>query len=90
MMIKVLFYGVTMGVFSSRELQRRVHFDICFRWLCGIGDKPDFRTISDFRKNNMDLLPKLFRDIVEIACRLGYVSLEHVSITNRATTLQRS
>ena len=80
MMLKILFYGVVMGVFSSRELQRRIHFDICFRWLCGVGDKPDFRTISDFRKNNLDILPKLFRDIMEIACRLGYVSLGHVSI----------
>ncbi|MCY0894728.1 MAG: IS1182 family transposase [Alicyclobacillaceae bacterium] len=80
MMVKILFYGVATGVFSSRELQRKIHFDICFRWLCGIGDKPDFRTISDFRKNNLDVLPKLFRDIVEIAGRLGYVSLRHVSI----------
>jgi transposase len=80
MMVKILFYGVATGVFSSRELQRKIQFDICFRWLCGISDRPDFRTISDFRKNNLDVLPELFRDIVEVACRLGYVSLGHVSV----------
>lgn len=80
MLIKVLFYGVATGVFSSRQLQYKIHYDICFRWLCGAGDKPNFRTISDFRKNNLDLLPSLFRSIVEVALKLGYVTLGHVSV----------
>ena len=80
MLVKILFYGVTTGVFSSRQLENRVHYDICFRWLCGVGDKPNFRTISDFRKNNMDLLPGVFRSIVEVAIKLGYVTLGHVSV----------
>ena len=80
MLLKILFYGVTTGVFSSRELQYKIHYDICFRWLCGVGDQPNFRTISDFRKNNLDLLPGTFRSIVEVAMKLGYVTLGHVSV----------
>jgi transposase len=80
MLIKVLFYGVATGVFSSRELQYKIHYDICFRWLCGAGDKPNFHTLSDFRKNNLDLLPGVFRSIVEVALKLGYVTLGHVSV----------
>lgn len=80
MLLKILFYGVATGVFSSRKLQHAIHYDVCFRWLCGAGDKPNFRTISDFRKNNLDLLPGLFRSIVEVALELGYVSLGHVSV----------
>jgi|GEM_PF-1792081 len=58
----------------------QLHYDICFRWLCGGGDKPNFRTLSDFRKNNMDLLPGVFRCIVEVAINLGYATLGHVSV----------
>lgn len=80
MLLKVLFYGVATGEFSSRKLQHAIHYDVCYRWLSGAGDKPNFRTISDFRKNNLDLLPGLFRCIVEVALELGYVSLGHVSV----------
>jgi transposase len=80
MMVKILIYGYATKVFSSRELQQKTQYDICFRWLCGLGQKPNFRTISDFRKNNLDLLPKLFTDVLEVVRELGYASLGHVSI----------
>lgn len=71
LLMKVLFYGYATGVLSSRELQHKIHFDICFRWLCGAGDKPNFRTISDFRKTHLDLLPGLFGRLIEVIQGLG-------------------
>lgn len=42
--------------------------------------KPDFRTISDFRKNNAEELPKLFVQIVRLCKKLGLVGLGHIAI----------
>lgn len=79
MLLKLWFYGYTTGVFTSRKLQKAINENIPFRWLCG-GHQPDFRTLSDFRKNNLKVLPGLFKQVVQIAMELGYVSLGHVSI----------
>ncbi|KRF12002.1 IS1182 family transposase [Paenibacillus sp. Soil787] len=79
MLLKLWFYGYTTGVFTSRKIRTALDENIPFRWLCG-GDRPDFRTISDFRKNNVDRFAELFKQIVQIAMDLGYISLGHVSI----------
>jgi len=79
LMLKLLFYGYATGVFTSRKIRTAIDENIPFRWLCG-GHKPDFRTISDFRKDHLERLPKLFKEVVQIAMKLGYVSLGHVSI----------
>lgn len=42
--------------------------------------KPDFRTISDFRKNNLDLVKLSFQVTVEYAKDIGMVSLGHICI----------
>lgn len=79
MLLKLWFYGYATGVFTSRKIRTALDENIPFRWLCG-GNLPDFRTISDFRKNNLDRFADLFKQIVQIAMELGYVSLGHVSI----------
>ena len=49
MMTKILVYGYCVGVFSSRRIERRLVEDIAFRVLAA-DNRPNFRTISDFRK----------------------------------------
>ena len=53
MMVKVLLYGYCVGVASSRRIAQRLHEDIAFRVLAA-NNTPDFRTISDFRKDNLE------------------------------------
>ena len=60
MMVKVLLYGYCVGVASSRRIAQRLHEDIAFRVLAA-NNTPDFRTISDFRKDNLDALSGLVR-----------------------------
>lgn len=60
-------------------LHRKCAEDVVFMWLSGM-QKPDFRTISDFRKNNIKVLKKLFQQVVQICHRLGMVSLGLVAI----------
>jgi len=79
MLLKLWFYGYATGVFTSRKIRQAIDENIPFRWLCG-GNRPDFRTIGDFRKNNIEIIPDLFKQVVQIAMDLGYVSLGHVSI----------
>jgi Transposase domain (DUF772) len=40
---KLWLYGATQGVYSGRELARRVRRDLAFRYLAGDGPVPDFR-----------------------------------------------
>ena len=56
MMAKVLLYAYCVGVPSSRRIARRLHEDIAFRVLAA-NNTPDFRTISDFRKDHLGSTP---------------------------------
>ena len=59
MMVTLLLYAYCKGVFSSRKIMSRCHEDIAFRVIVG-EDIPDFRTISDFRKDNLSHMKSLF------------------------------
>lgn len=78
-LLKVLFYGYAIGILSSRKLREALEDHVPLRWLSG-GLRPDYRTISDFRKDNLIALASLFSQIIEIARGLGYASLGHISI----------
>jgi transposase len=62
MLLKLWFYGYATGVFTSRKIRTAIDENIPFRWLSG-GHQPDFRTISDFRKDRLELLPGLFKQV---------------------------
>ena len=42
--------------------------------------QPDFRTISDFRKENEKLIAELFKNTVKAAKELGVIVLEQLSV----------
>jgi transposase len=42
--------------------------------------QPGFRTRSDFRKNNIELVKSSFQEVVKFAKNLGMVSLGHICI----------
>ena len=79
MMFKILAYAYTNGIFSSRKIHKALHESVAFIFLAA-WQKPDFRTISDFRKNNLSEFIKLFNQLVDICNRLGMMSLGHLSI----------
>jgi transposase len=79
MMLKILIYAYSQKTPSSRAIARRCAEDVVFMWLAGM-QKPDFRTVSDFRKNNIKVLRKLFKQVVQICQRLGMVNLGLVAI----------
>ncbi len=85
MLAKVLIYGYATGTRSSRKLADKLSEDIVFMWLSG-RQTPDFRTISDFRKDRLGDIKKLFEQVVKICLDLGMVRVGTVSIDG--TTLR--
>ena len=79
MMVKALLYGYFTGVASSRRITRRLHEDIAFRVLAA-NNTPDFRTVSDFRKDHLAALAELFLQVLELCQRAGLVKLGHVAL----------
>lgn len=79
MMLGLLFYAYSQGVFSSRKIAERVRYDMRFMFVAGF-QHPDFRTIADFRKNNIDLIPGYFKQIVQLCNNLGLITLRTVAI----------
>ncbi len=79
MMLKTLFYSYASGIFSSRKIAKAMCENIAFIYL-GAWQQPDFRTISDFRKNNLNELKELFVQVVMLCKQMGMVKLGHVSI----------
>ena len=79
MMVKVLLYAYCIGVPSSRKIERRLEEDIAFRVLAA-NNTPDFRTISDFRKEHLGALAGLFLQVLKLCQKAGLVKLGHVSL----------
>lgn len=60
---KILVYGYFNGIASSRKLEREVQRNIELKWLTS-GVVPDHKTISDFRRDNPDLIDGLFKFLI--------------------------
>lgn len=71
-MIKLLVYGYSYGIRSSRKLERATYHNVSFIWLMG-GLKPDHKTISRFRKNNKKALKKIFKQCAKLCIKLGLI-----------------
>lgn len=60
-MYKLYIYGNRKGIRSSRKLAESCKVNLEVKWMLG-GAEPDFRTISDFRKDNIDSLKEIFHE----------------------------
>ena len=78
-MVKVLLYGYCTGVASSRRLALRLHEDIAFR-VPAANNIPNFRTVSDFRKDHLAALSELFLQVLALCQQAGLVKLGHVAL----------
>lgn len=79
MMVKVLFYGYVRGIRSSRKLAAECRENIGFIHLTQ-GQRPDFRTIALFRKENGPLLERAFSSLVRRLIDTGIVKISRVII----------
>lgn len=79
MMVTLLFYSYCIGVFSSRKIAAACERNLAFQAIVG-GQRPDFRTISDFRKIHLEALADLFIQILQIAGEMGMVKLGNLAL----------
>src|SRR5665811_974390 len=79
MMLKLLLYAYSTGVTSSREMERRCHVDVAFRWLAA-NTAPDYRSISRFRRRHLVALDDLFIQVLVLCSEAGLVSLGRVAL----------
>ena len=79
MMAKLLLYGYSIGVTSSREIERRCATDVAFRWLAA-NAAPDYRSISRFRRRHLGALEDLFTQVLVLCERAGLVGLGRVAL----------
>lgn len=66
LMVRLLIYGYTTGVRSSRAIERKCTDDVAFRYLAA-DQAPDFRSISRFRRRHLDALAGLFLHSLHLA-----------------------
>ena len=79
MLLKLLIYGYSIGIRSSRRIQKETREDLVFMWLAGM-QEPDFRTISDFRKARIGDIKELFQQVLETCVELGMVKCGRISL----------
>jgi len=72
-MLKLLVYGYSYGVKSSRKLERETHNNLSFIWLMG-GLKPDHKTIAEFRRNHKTALQKVLRQCARFCITLDLIA----------------
>ena len=78
-LLKLYLYGYLNKVRSSRRLERECQRNVEVIWLmCKL--TPDFKTIADFRKDNVDSIRPLFRALVEFCKELRLLDDDRVAI----------
>ena len=78
-LLKLWIFGAIEGVYSGREIARRLRWDLRFRYLAG-GLTPDFRTLNRFRVRHKEEFAELFRQTVKSARGSGLGQLGRIAI----------
>jgi len=78
-LLRLFIYGYLNRICSSRKLERETRRNIEVMWLIG-KLSPGFRTISDFRKENVGAMKNVFRQFTELCRRAGLYGAETVAI----------
>jgi len=77
-MVCLLLYAYCVGVFSSRKIALACERNLAFMAIVG-QERPDFRTISAFRKQQLEAFKAVFVQVVRLAGEAGLVKLGNVS-----------
>jgi transposase len=68
-MLKLLVYGYSYGIRSSRKLERALYHNVSFMWLTG-GLKPDHKTIAEFRRSHKTALRNVLRQCARLCIEM--------------------
>ena len=79
MMVALLLYGYSRGVYSSRRLAQACEERVDFMAVTAM-NRPDFRTIAEFRRRHLKALGDLFVQVLRLCRKAGLVKLGHVAL----------
>ena len=79
MMVALLLYGYSRGVYSSRRLAQACEERVDFMAVTAL-NRPDFRTIAAFRQRHLKALGDLFVQVLKLCRAAGLVKLGHVAL----------
>src|SRR5664280_3295399 len=79
LIVSILIYAYSRGTFSSREIERRCKEDLSFMYIAQMGC-PNFRVLSDFRKDHTEFFHDCFKQTVKLAIELKLASLGNNSL----------
>jgi transposase len=71
-MLKLLVYGYSYGISSSRKLERTCYHNLSFIWLTS-GLKPDHKTIAEYRRRNRSALAQVLKQCARICIKLNLI-----------------
>ena len=77
--LKILVYGYFNGISSSRKLERECGRNIEVKWLTS-GLAPDHKTLADFRRNNGEMITRLFGYLVKRFKEAGLLSGKSIAV----------
>jgi transposase len=72
LMLKLLLFGYSYGVKTSRKLERETYNNIAFIWLMK-SLKPDHKTIAEFRRKNKKALRKALKLCARLCLKLDLI-----------------
>ena len=86
-MVGIIFNGYSVGIRSSRKMSKACQERFDFVYLAE-GQKPSHDRISDFRKDNLDDLKSMFKEIVIIGINLGLAQIGNISTSIDGTKIR--
>lgn len=79
LMLGMLFYGYSTGVFSSRKLEQSTYDSVAMHYVWG-NYHPDHDSIATFRRRFIEELDALFVQILLIAQQMGFAKVGNVNV----------
>jgi len=74
-----LIYAYATGVRSARQIERRCHDDVAFRWI-SVNRTPDHATIARFRVRHERAIADLFTEVLRLCARAGLVKVGIIAV----------
>lgn len=69
-LLKLYLYSYLNAVHSSRKIERECHRNMEVRWLLK-GNRPSYKTIANFRKDNAEAIVKFFKEFIGFCDSVG-------------------
>lgn len=79
LLTRLLLYGYSIGVTSSRAIEKATYDNVAFRYLAA-DQHPDHDTIANFRRQHLEALGSLFLQALRLCHKAGLVKLGSVAL----------